>query len=111
MTVITHLHDILTFRPIKAANTSADTQCMIISDEQARAAANYLRDTHCRGAVCVAPDVSAELIQRAREVAEATPDMRSDRVVDAVERMRTHTLDSHDIAEKMLSRIMSDALR
>lgn len=84
---------------------------MIISDEQARAAADYLKNPPtCADAACVA-DVPGDVLQAAQEVAAACPDMRPERVVEAVERMRTHTLDSHDIAEKMISRILSDALR
>lgn len=84
---------------------------MIISDEQARAAARYLRDTHGDTGSTAVAQVPDDIIERACEAAAASPDTRPERVVEAVERMKTHTLDSHDIAEKMLSRILSDALR
>lgn len=84
---------------------------MIISDEQARAAATYLRETPCTGGRCTVPDVPDAVLQAAREAVQACPDYRTDRVVEAVERMRHRPPAARDIADKMLSRIVSDSLR
>lgn len=84
---------------------------MIISDEQARAAAAYLKSTGlkpCIGHACVVPD---EVIRMAVRAAEEAPDLREDRVAEARERLGSGSVDSSEVAEKMLSRIVSDALR
>lgn len=83
---------------------------MMISEEQAKAAAVYIKAQRpC--APIEGTDVPAAVVDRAREAAESAPDVRPERVDDAVRRMRAHSVDSHEIAEKMISRIISDALR
>jgi hypothetical protein len=84
---------------------------MMISDEQARLAANLLKtscDVHSRMAV---NDVPQEVIDAAREAASQAPDLRDDRVQEARERLAHGDLDPHAVASMMLGRIIGDALR
>jgi hypothetical protein len=84
---------------------------MIISNEQAQAAAAYLKlhQSHdCERGAC---SVSADVIAKARAAVEMAPELRLDRVNEARERMGAGAVDSREVAEKMLSRIVSDALR
>jgi len=96
---------------LQVAAFHADTHTMIISDEQARLAADYLLascSTHECGASGAVSDVT---IAAARAVAERTPETRSDRVLRARAHLRTPEYTSRDIASKMISRIISDSLR
>ncbi len=97
--------------PIKCALTGADRECMIISDEQARMVASDLAnvaDSTFRRADCT---VDPAVIQRACSAALRAPDAREDRIIQARARLLAGLPDSHEIASKMVSRIMSDALR
>lgn len=97
---------------IKRCSLGADIQYMIISDEQARLAARYARTHNGEPVATSAPDdVSSELIARATAAARSAPDIRSERVEDARVRLDTGELDAHDVATKILSRIVSDSLR
>lgn len=83
---------------------------MIISDEQALLAAQYLLsgpsvDTH------VSADVPDHLIAAARAIVDETPETRDDRVLEARAYLGSGSLDSHEVASKMISRIISDSLR
>ncbi len=84
---------------------------MIISDEQARAAAQYLKANPAQGCDLHGCDVSPAIMQAARAAVDGAPDLRADRVAEARERMAGHALDSRDVADKMISRIVSDSLR
>jgi len=57
------------------------------------------------------PDVSPELMSRIMQVIEAAPDMRHDRVVEARARLAFGIPGPHEIAEKILARAISDAIR
>lgn len=57
------------------------------------------------------PDLSSEFLARIMRVIEDSPDMRPDRVEAARRRMDEGHPDSREVAEKMVSRIISDALR
>jgi len=57
------------------------------------------------------PDVSPELMSRIMEVITAAPDPRYDRVVEARERLALGIPGPYQIAEKILARAISDALR
>jgi len=84
---------------------------MIISDEQARLAARYARTRGEEHLESSCDDVSSELIALATAAAESAPDIRSSRVADAKVRLEAGELDAHEVATKILSRIVSDSLR
>jgi hypothetical protein len=83
---------------------------MIISDEQAQLAARYAGPQ--TGLTCGGhPEVPVELMRRIILTLEATPEMRPERVVEARERLQTGAPPSLEIAEKIIARAISDALR
>lgn len=84
---------------------------MMISDEQARLAADYLLASCSTHECGVYSAVSDRTLAAARAVVERTPDTRSDRVLRARALLRSPDYTSHDIASKMISRIVSDCLR
>jgi len=84
---------------------------MIISEEQARLAAECLRSQRGATGVIAHPDLSGDLMERVFETLSHEPDLREDRVADARARLAGATPTSGDVASKMISRIISDALR
>lgn len=84
---------------------------MIISDEQARLAAQYIRATDPARASLVVGDVSPELMERVHAAVAGTPDLRSDRVEEARAHMQNGDFTSSEVAGKMMARIVSDAIR
>lgn len=83
---------------------------MMISDQQARAVAEHLRSASAQPAQHDTPEVSEDVIHRAIERAADAPDLRADRVADAMERLEHGGVDPHEIAEKIICRVMSDTL-
>jgi len=83
---------------------------MIISDEQALLAAQYL---HSGPSADMHPsaDVSDSLLAAAHAIVDGMPEMRDDRVSEARAYLGSGSLDSHEVASKMISRIISDSLR
>lgn len=88
----------------------ADTEGMIISDEQARLAAQDLRSgphsprrRH--------PEISDDLMKLFVDAVENAPDPRGDRVRSARIGLNSGAIDSRAVASKMISRIISDSLR
>lgn len=96
---------------LKQALWAADTQDMIISDDQARIAAEYVRSRAVGDTPVAHGELSDELRLRLNDVLAAAPDTRQDRVDEARARICAGTCDSHEIASKMLARIISDAVR
>ena len=96
---------------IKRVPLSADTLVMMISREQAVAAAAQL----ARGAeVAGSPAstaVSPDLLARAIAVAKNTPASDERRVADARSSLAADAYDSRDVAAMMIQRIVSDSLR
>lgn len=84
---------------------------MIISDEQARLAAEYLKSGGLSAAQHTSHEVEPELMDRVRDVLSAVPETRDDRVLEARERLTDGAPDSRDVAAKLINRVMSDALR
>jgi len=85
---------------------------MIISHEQARRAAEYLRTSSQYASVtCEHDAVPAELLSRVIAALAATPDLREERVAEARERCGSDLPDSEDIASKLIGRLVSDAVR
>lgn len=84
---------------------------MIISDEQARLAAQYLR-SHEQGRTGVEHvELEPRLLDQVRETIQATPETRDERVREARDRLVVGEPDSQEVAAKMISRIVSDSLR
>lgn len=82
----------------------------MISDEQARLAAEHLRQSRTprRLSEC---DVPKEVIEAAVRAASSAPDVRPDRVADARARLVSGEPNPHEVASMMLSRIVGDSLR
>lgn len=57
------------------------------------------------------PDLSSDFLARIMRAIEDSPDTRSDRVEAARRRLDQGRPDSREVAEKMVSRIISDSLR
>lgn len=85
---------------------------MMISDEQARRAARFLHraETWGRDGTDRRPLVDEELVERLSRVVSRMPDTRPDRIAHA-RAMLCSPPSAADIAEKMIERIVSDALR
>lgn len=82
----------------------------MISEEQAKLVAEYVKSASHADCVSVHEEVSDELFAAACKKASATPDLRADRLKDARRRLDSGEIDSHQIAEKMLTRILGDHL-
>lgn len=87
---------------------------MKISDEQIRRSVEYLRaapkdvqpSSRHRS-----PAVSDELLARVRVVLESVPDVRPDRVEEARALVADSLPDAETVAEKLIGRVLSDAVR
>jgi hypothetical protein len=86
---------------------------MIISEQQVQLALADLHKAHpvVTSSVVGAEGVSPELIARVRAELARVPDMRADRVAEAREWLAADDTDSGAVAEKMIGRIISDAIR
>ncbi|MDZ4178913.1 MAG: hypothetical protein U1E29_06745 [Coriobacteriia bacterium] len=88
---------------------------MIISDEQVRRAVEYLQTTQCGGSThkgCdEVPGISPEFVEEVHRRLMALPDAREDRVAQARVLMQSTAVASDVVAEKMIGRIISDAIR
>lgn len=88
---------------------------MIISDEQARRAREYLRDTGPTTASCagcaVPDDLPQDLVERVRAAVLSVPETREDRVEHAREILSGSGISAAEVADKMIARIVSDSLR
>ncbi len=83
---------------------------MQISNEQARLAAEQLRETP-ESAPPEARPVTAELMARVFEEIDHCPETRRERIAAAREHLEHGEPESTDVARMMISRIVSDALR
>jgi hypothetical protein len=83
---------------------------MQISKEQARLAAEELREAHDENTQGP-PHISPELMARVFEELDHCPETRRDRVAAARRHLEHGDLESSDVARMMISRIVSDALR
>ena len=96
----------------KAPGWLADIQdTMIISDEQVRRALHYLRTTAADSANDVSHDVSDDLVVRVRAALQDMPDVRDDRVEEAMGRLRGDGPSATEVAAKIIGRTISDSLR
>jgi hypothetical protein len=86
---------------------------MMISEEQVRGAIDYMR-THEKTATGDAhggPAVSDELFQRVKNAMNEVPEIRSDRVAEARALVKAEAITSREVADQMLARFITDALR
>jgi hypothetical protein len=83
---------------------------MMISAEQARLAAEDLRQQRI-GAHAAHHGISLELLIAARDAVDNTPDTRPERVQEAMNHLDSGVPDCHEVAQMMISRIISDSLR
>jgi hypothetical protein len=84
---------------------------MMISHEQARAAASHIQEAETASRAWVRPEVSPDLIAAAVAVARNTPDADPERIADAQGYREGLCVDSRAVASMMLQRIVSDSLR
>jgi len=96
---------------VKAAEHGADTHTMMISKQQARAAAAQLNNYSARMQSVGGPPVSAEVLSQAFAAACNAPATDVRRVADARTFLARDAHNSRDVAEMMIQRIVSDALR
>ena len=89
----------------------ADTQDMMISKEQATAAARHLVTQSHEAVRCRAMAVSDELLEQAAAIVRDTPATDERRIADARLYLQSDRHDSRDVAAMMIQRIVSDALR
>ncbi|MDY0088026.1 MAG: hypothetical protein RBS78_05720 [Coriobacteriia bacterium] len=84
---------------------------MIISDEEVREALAYLQTSkeYCHRATC--RDVSPELMNRVHTVLRELPETRDDRVAQAIERLHNNPPSADEVADKIISRTITDSLR
>ena len=76
------------------------------------AAAAYLKTSeHVVGRESHHPEISPAILDAARAIVDSTPELRSDRVAEAIHHLSSGNPDSRDVASKMISRIISDSLR
>ncbi len=84
---------------------------MMISKEQAHAAAVQLRTRSYGACSHDSVGVSPEILAAALAVVANTPDTRSQRVAEAQHLLATDGADSRAVASMMIQRIISDSLR
>jgi hypothetical protein len=84
---------------------------MMISKEQAHAAAEGLRNRGSRYMTPTSVDVSPEVLAAAFAVAESTPDTSPSRMAEAERYLASDGADSRVVASMMIQRIISDSLR
>jgi len=84
---------------------------MMISEQQAKMAATLLREAPTMTHDANDCSVPEEVISAAVLIAANTSDLRPDRVAEAKGRLALGQPDSHAIAEKIIARVIGDALR
>ena len=95
---------------LKSRLKRADTDHMIISDEQARLAAQDLRVCR-RASTHPHSEISDDLMKLFVAAVGEIPDTRMERVNAAVAHLDAGAHDPREVASKMISRIISDSLR
>lgn len=83
---------------------------MIISVEQTRLAARYV-EPPAGSTRTERAEVPPELMSRIVSAIDAAPEMRADRVVEAMDRQETAAPGSREIAEMIIKRTICDSLR
>jgi len=83
----------------------------MISNEQARRAAELLQTPEYRSNGSVPSEVPCDLLAKVRLHLDGLPEYRHDRVEAARARITTEPPTSHEIAVMMIGRIVSDRIR
>ena len=83
---------------------------MIISEEQARLAFQYI-ESPPESTGIHRPDVSSELMERILLAIDEVPETRPDRVVRARERLEMGVFGNDEVAQMIIARAICDALR
>jgi hypothetical protein len=96
---------------VKTTQKTADTRDMMISKEQARAAAEQLANRLGAPVQTPTPPVSPELLAHAISIACCAPASDEGRIAGARSFLAERTHDSRDVAAMMIQRIVSDSLR
>lgn len=86
---------------------------MIISAEQVRCAVEYLRtsDEYRPATSPATPEAPRELVVRVTEALREVPDVRDDRIAEARRLLATSAPTASEVAEKLIGRVISDAIR
>jgi hypothetical protein len=87
---------------------------MIISEEQVQLALRDLHNTDSSGgpsSAVVLADVPAELVRRVADSLAGMPEMRPDRVAQARADLAEGRFTAHEVADKIIGRVISDSLR
>ena len=95
---------------LKSPLRVADSESMIISEEQALLAARYV-EPHRASTRWAHPEIGPELMRRIVLALDATPETRIDRVSAAKARLATGFPEPREIAEMIVARAICDALR
>jgi hypothetical protein len=98
------------FDAVKPSGVHADSHGMIISEQQARLAAQFAEPPNgsTNGS---RPDVSPDLMARILLEVESTPELRSERILEARQRLALDPPAPREIAEKIVARAICDGLR
>ena len=96
---------------VKRAPNATDTRHMMISKEQARAAAEQLPISVTGQSAPPTPPVSPELVARAIAIARSTPAIDERRIAGARSFLALEEHDSRAVAAMMIQRLVSDSLR
>ncbi len=83
----------------------------MISDEQARRAAELLHTPEYRCSGCITVEVPPDLLAKVRFHLDGLPEYREDRIDAARARIATQPPTSDEIAAMMIGRILSDQVR
>jgi hypothetical protein len=98
--------------PVKNLRERADTNStMIISEEQVRLAADYLRTHDTQGRSALHGEVPEHLLKQVQEILAKLPETRDERVTEAKHRLKDHPPTADEIAGKIIGRAISDSLR
>lgn len=97
----------------KVGDRKADVGGMMISDREARMAAQTLQTNPHEDATgpIEVKDVSPELMARIRAELTGSPETREDRVAAAREHLAHGEPAARDIADKLISRVLADSIR
>lgn len=86
---------------------------MMISDEQVHRVVQSLRTKQAVSAPVEAaiPSADPDLVAGIVDMLRCTPDLRQDRIESAKRLVNGGMPDSHELASKLLGRVLSDSLR
>lgn len=95
---------------VKRHGATADSEGMIISQEQVDRVIEYVRSGFGESDRIVLPSISPDLEARVRASVEAAPEVRPERLAQARSDIAGGVLNSRDVADKMIARVLSDSI-